>query len=71
MSQTVKVVWEIDAELNEGESTLDVVQRIADDHFQSRIVNGEPGTACVFNVVYPQGHSQFGFNIQVDLSVKA
>lgn len=68
MSQTVKVVWEIVVEVVDGATMRDVVQGVVDANFQERIAAGEPDTACVFTVCYPEGHAHYGFDLTVDLS---
>ena len=49
-TETIRVKWEVDVEVELGTLDRDVAQQVADDYFQDRIANGGGLTACVFSV---------------------
>lgn len=49
-TETVRVTWTTDVEVRLGTLDRDIAQSVAEGYFQPRIANGEPDSACVFNV---------------------
>ncbi|QYW06432.1 hypothetical protein uan_020 [Pseudomonas phage UAntarctica] len=49
-TETVRVKWELDVEVELGTLDRDVAQRVANEYFQYRIAVGEIDTACTFLV---------------------
>lgn len=49
-TETVRVKWEVDVEVDKRMSPREIAQHVAETYFQERIFRGEPEMACVFEV---------------------
>jgi len=59
-TETVRVTWTTDVEVKLGTLPRFIAQSVAEGYFQPRIADGEPDSACVFDVG----------GIKVDLSIQ-